>query len=117
MIIHFFKDLKNFLVNTANDERIPSNDKKIVLAMVALIISPFDLIPDWIPFFGLLDDVVILSLIMDYFFTVLDSRILLSHFPWDMKAFARMRAIARGMQFMVPRFVKKRLWSYVGDPY
>jgi uncharacterized membrane protein YkvA (DUF1232 family) len=113
----FFIKLKEFLVNTANDERIPSRDKKILLAMIALMISPFDIIPDWIPVFGLLDDVIILSIIMDYFFSVLDSRILLSHFPWDMKAYTRLKALAKGLQFFVPKFVKKKLWSYVGDPY
>lgn len=113
----FFTKLRDFLTNTANDERIPSRDKKIVLAMVALILSPFDFIPDWIPIIGLLDDVILLSIILDYFFSVLDSRILLSHFPWDMKAYARLKAIAKGMQFLVPRFLKKKLWSYVGDPY
>ncbi len=113
----FFHDLKNFLIQTANDERIPSRDKKILLAMIALLISPIDLIPDWIPVFGLLDDVVILSLILDYFFTVLDSNVLLSHYPWGMKSFARLRTIARVMQFFVPKFLKKKLWKYVGEPY
>lgn len=113
----FFKDIKDFLTNTANDERIPSRDKKIVLALVALIISPLDLIPDWIPIIGLLDDVIVLSVVLDYFFSVLDSRILLSHFPWDMKAFARLRGISRALQFLVPRFLKKKLWTYVGEPY
>lgn len=113
----FFTKLKDFLTNTANDERIPSRDKKILLALVALIVSPFDLIPDWIPIIGLLDDVIILSIILDYFFSVLDSRIILSHFPWDMKAYARLKAIAKGMQFLVPGFIKKKLWTYVGDPY
>jgi uncharacterized membrane protein YkvA (DUF1232 family) len=113
----FFKDLKKFLFDVANDERIPGRDKKVLLAMIALMISPIDLIPDWIPLFGLLDDLIILSIILDYFFTVLDSQILLSHYPWGMKSFANLRKIARAMQFFVPRFVKKRLWKYVGSPY
>lgn len=104
-------------MDVANDSRIPGRDKKVLLAMIALLISPFDIIPDWIPVIGLLDDFIILSFIMDYFFTVLDSNLLLSHYPWGMKSFARLRAIARGMQFCVPSFVKKRLWTYVGDPY
>lgn len=113
----FFTLLKDFVTNTANDERIPLRDKKILLAMVALILSPFDIIPDWIPVIGLLDDVLILSIVLDYLFSVLDSRILLSHFPWDMKAFSRIRSFARMIQFLVPGFIKKRLWTYVGDPY
>lgn len=113
----FFRKLKDFLVNTANDERIPSKDKKIIAVMIALIISPIDFIPDWIPVFGLLDDLFILAIVLDYFFSVLDSRILLSHFPWDMKAYTRLRTIAKALQFLVPKFLKKKLWSYVGDPY
>lgn len=113
----FFKDLKDFLQNVAHDERIPARDKKILLALIALMISPIDLIPDWIPVFGLLDDVIILAIILDYFFRVLDSQVLLSHYPWGMKSFARLRAVARALEFFVPRFVKKKLWQYVGEPY
>lgn len=113
----FFTDLKNFLTNTANDPRIPARDKKILLALIALILSPFDIIPDWIPVLGILDDVIILSIVLDYFFSVLDSSVLLSHFPWDMKAFTRLKKIAHSMQMFVPRFVKKKLWLYVGEPY
>jgi uncharacterized membrane protein YkvA (DUF1232 family) len=113
----FFRQLRDFLVNTANDERIPSRDKKILLALVALLLSPFDLIPDWIPVFGVLDDLVIVALILDYFFSVLDSEVLLSHFPWDMKAFMRLKKFARIFQFFVPKVLKKKLWKYVGNPY
>lgn len=113
----FFTELKTFITSVASDERIPSRDKKILLTMVALLVSPLDLIPDWIPILGLLDDLIILAFILDYFFTVLDSNVLLSHYPWDMKSFARLRAIARGFNFLVPRFIKRRLWQYVGDPY
>lgn len=113
----FFKDLKDFLFNVANDPRIPERDKKVLLAMIALIISPFDIIPDWIPIFGQLDDIIIMAIILDYFFRVIDSTLLLSHYPWGMKSFVRLKSIATFLQFLVPRFVKKRLWTYVGDPY
>jgi uncharacterized membrane protein YkvA (DUF1232 family) len=113
----FLLDLKNFLVNTAKDPRIPDRDKKIILAMIALLISPIDLIPDWIPIFGLLDDVIILSIVLDYFYSVLDREVLLSHWPWGMKSFVRVKSITQVTQYFVPRFVKKRLWSYVGSPY
>lgn len=113
----FFKKIKDFVTNVSTDERIPSRDKKIIMAMVILILSPIDLIPDWIPFFGQIDDVILLSIILDYFFRVLDSVILLSHYPWGMKSFSILRSIARSLNFLVPNWIKKKLWSYIGSPY
>lgn len=113
----FFKDLKDFVVNVSKDERIPSRDKKIIMAMVVLIISPIDIIPDWIPLLGQLDDLILLSIILDYFSRVLDSNILLSHYPWGMKSFSIIRSMARSLNFFVPNWIKKRLWAYIGSPY
>jgi uncharacterized membrane protein YkvA (DUF1232 family) len=113
----FLNDLFNFLKATSLDERIPAKDKRILLALIALILSPFDIIPDWIPIIGILDDLIIISFVLDYFFSVLDGRILLSHFPWDLKAYTRLKKIASALQIFVPRFIKRRIWSYVGDPY
>ena len=86
----FIKDLTTFLTNTANDERIPERDKKTLLILIALIISPIDIIPDWIPFIGVIDDFILIAIVLDYFFDVLDQSILLSHYPWGMKSFARL---------------------------
>ena len=64
----FLQDLKKFLMDVANDERIPSRDKKVLLAMIALMLSPIDLIPDWIPLFGLLDGGLVGFSILSIFF-------------------------------------------------
>ncbi|NOT78792.1 MAG: DUF1232 domain-containing protein [Bacteriovoracaceae bacterium] len=113
----FFEDLKKFLSNTANDERIPARDKKVLMAMVALILSPVDIIPDWIPIIGVMDDLIIFSLILDYFFSVLDQAILLSHYPWGMKSFARLKRIARFTSIFVPNLIKDRIWKYTREPF
>lgn len=113
----FFKELKDFVVNTANDERIPERDKKVILAMLALILSPVDFIPDWIPFFGVIDDFILLALVLDYFFSTLDQSIILSHFPWDMKSYSRIRRMVGMTSAMVPGFIKNNLWKYTREPY
>jgi hypothetical protein len=116
-MLTFLNKLKDFMIQTSNDVRIPSKDKKILLVLVGLLISPFDLIPDWIPLFGVMDDIVIMAIILDYFFSVLDPEIILSHFPWNMKAYSRIRTISKFMSFLVPKFLKNKLWSYVKSPY
>ena len=115
--MNFFKKLIQFLKDVANDESIPEKDKKILLAMIALVISPIDLIPDWVPLFGQVDDFILICLIADYFFDVLDDEVLLRHFPWDMKSFVKVKKLARFLSLFVPHGIKKKLWSYVGSPY
>lgn len=115
--MEFFKKLVDFIRKVAADDRIPPRDKKVLLALTALVISPVDIIPDWIPVFGLLDDMVLIAVILDYLFNVLDEEILLSHYPWGMKSFVRMRATARMIATFTPGFIKKKIWQYEGSPY
>lgn len=114
-----FKNLKNFatklldfIKNVANDERIPERDKKVVLAMLALIISPFDIIPDWIPIIGFLDDLILIAIVLDYFFNILDQAILLTHYPWGMKSYLWTKRAARTIALATPDIIKKHIWKY-----
>ncbi len=113
----FLSQLKGFIQNLAKDQRIPSRDKKLILILTFLLVSPFDFIPDWVPFFGLLDDFFILAILFNYFFNVLDSRLMLSHYPWSMKSYSRLRAISKLLEILVPRIMKKNIWKYKADPY
>lgn len=112
----FLTEVKSLVTGIAEDVRIPPRDKKILVIMFVLLISPFDFIPDFRNY-GLLDDFIILSFIWDYFFNVLDSTLFLSHYPWTMKSYARLKAIANALSMFAPNFIKKKLWLYVGDPY
>ncbi len=111
------KELIAFVKAVANDERIPSQDKAILLGLLALILSPVDLIPDWIPIFGVMDDFVMIALVMDYFFNHIDNEILLSHYPWGMKSFSRIRRVARGVALIIPNGLKQKIWKFKPSIY
>ncbi|MES2962511.1 MAG: DUF1232 domain-containing protein [Bdellovibrionota bacterium] len=115
--MEFIKKLMEFIKAVAADERIPPRDKKVLLALTALVISPVDIIPDWIPVIGMLDDVILVAVILDYLFNVLDTEILLSHYPWGMKSFTRTRNAARLIAVITPNWIKKRIWKYEGSIY
>lgn len=106
------KEFIRFLTDVASDSRIPATDKKVLLGLLALVISPLDLIPDWIPVIGQIDDAIMIALILDYLFEVLDEEIILSHYPWDPKSFETMKKIASYTSKIVPVFLKKLLWKY-----
>jgi hypothetical protein len=114
---NFFSQLIQFVKSVAADSRIPDRDKKVLAGLVLLIASPFDIIPDWIPIIGVLDDFVILAIVLDYLFNVLDSEIILSHYPWGMKSYTRIRAAAKLIALFAPNFIKAKIWNYVGRPY
>lgn len=108
----FLKEIYEFLRAVAHDERIPPRDKAILLGLIALLASPFDIIPDWIPVIGVLDDLVICAIVLDYFFNRLDQNILLSHFPWSLKSFLRIKKTAQVVALLSPGWVKDRVWQY-----
>jgi uncharacterized membrane protein YkvA (DUF1232 family) len=113
----YIKELIEFIKNVANDSRIPESDKRILLVLVALIVSPFDIIPDWIPIIGVMDDIVLMGIVLDYFFNHLDQDILLSHYPWTMKSFLRLRKTAKAISFLAPGWVKDKVWKYKPSIY
>lgn len=106
-----------FLRNVANDDRIPGRDKKVLLVLIGLIASPVDIIPDWIPVIGALDDLIMIAIVMDYFFNQLDQELLLSHWPWGMKSYARTQRTACVIAQLTPGFIRDRVWKYKPSVY
>ena len=116
-VVEFIKQIIEFVRKVSEDPRIPDRDKKVILICLALVISPIDFIPDWIPIIGGVDDLFIIALVLDYLFEVLDPDILLSHYPFGMKSFTRMRRASRMISGMTPGFVKTMIWKYEKSPY
>ena len=54
------------------DERIPWYVKLFTACIVAYAFSPIDLIPDFIPILGYLDDVIILQTVEGFFCSIIE---------------------------------------------
>jgi uncharacterized membrane protein YkvA (DUF1232 family) len=106
----FFRKSFSFATALSKDPRIPSRDKAVLAGMLALIASPFDIIPDFIPVLGQLDDVMILILMLDYMCNRVPDEVLREHFPWEPE---RLLAWRRRLGFfakLVPHWVKEKIW-------
>ncbi|NIA08273.1 MAG: DUF1232 domain-containing protein [Nitrospiraceae bacterium] len=62
---NYIKMLPKFLrllMSLLKDPRVSTTDKAILGATIAYLLDPVDLVPDWIPFIGLVDDVYLVAL-------------------------------------------------------
>jgi len=71
------------LYRMAGDKRVSALEKAILLGAVVYIFSPLDLLPDFIPVLGQVDDILLVALVLKRFMNSVDRSILLSH--WDGK--------------------------------
>jgi hypothetical protein len=116
-MINEFKKFKQFLYDICHEERVPLRDKKILGLILSVLVLRFLFIPDWIPYLGKIDFLILLGTVLDYLFVILDQNLILSHYPWGMKSFARLRRVALFLTFFAPSFITNYFWEYTKDPF
>jgi uncharacterized membrane protein YkvA (DUF1232 family) len=83
------------------DPAVPVRAKVALGATAAYLANPVDLIPDFIPFVGYLDDVILVAVILDGLLNHLDRDLLLRHWPGDPQTLEKSAAVARRIKARV----------------
>ena len=63
----FIPDCIVLVTRLARDPRVPRRRKGLLIALVAYLGLPFDLVPDFIPVAGQLDDAIIVAFVLRHF--------------------------------------------------
>ena len=85
--------LAQLIVRLALDPRVSGRTKSVLAALVVYLVSPVDLVPDFVPVLGYADDV------------------LLEHWPGDARSLDRVCRIAGRIAGWVPRRWKARVFG------
>ena len=91
------------------DPRVSRVDKAIVVATIGYVAMPFDLVPDFVPFFGMLDDLYLLALALRRLMRNAGPEVLRDH--WDGRITSLESALA-GLEkagSFLPDRVRRRL--------
>ena len=87
-------DLLALLRALAADERVPRSSKMLVGAAVLYVASPIDLIPEFIPVLGPLDDILVVSLVVARLVRTAGPEVVAQHWKGDPRALAILLRIA-----------------------
>lgn len=81
-----------FLYHLARDPRVPWTVKAAVVGMAAYLAIPLDLLPDWIPGAGQIDDLLLVAIVINYVFAKIPEEVLIEHWGEDVE---RLRGLRR----------------------
>lgn len=113
-VMSYIAELPRFLKllwGLVTDARVEMVDKLLVAGAIAYIVAPIDLIPDFIPFLGEVDDVFLLVLSIRRLLKNAGRAVLLSHWtghPEDLRQI-NLEKVLSAAAFFLPRRIRRRL--------
>jgi uncharacterized membrane protein YkvA (DUF1232 family) len=78
------------------DERVPRRRKLLLVAMIAYLAMPFDLVPDFIPVAGQLDDAILVAVVLRSVLRAGGPNLLREHWPGPPSSLNAMLRLAYG---------------------
>ena len=113
-VIYYMKQLPAYLRllgGLLSDRRVPAVDKLLVAGAIAYIALPIDLIPDFIPFIGEVDDVFILILALQRLISNAGRPVLQAHWTGALEDLAdlNLREALAAAAYFLPKSIRKRL--------
>jgi len=99
------------LYGLLTDSRVDPVDKLLVAGAVGYVIMPMDLIPDFIPFIGEVDDVFVLTLAIRRLMQNAGRTVLMDHWMGDPDELAdlNLQNMLGAAAFFLPRRLRRRL--------
>ncbi len=110
-LLRALPDIARLVGRLAGDPLLPAPAKIALAAAVIYLVSPVDLLPDFIPVLGYLDDLLLVAVILDGILNYVDRRLILNYWPGTATSLDRLARAARLLSAWVPSRVKARIFS------
>jgi uncharacterized membrane protein YkvA (DUF1232 family) len=110
-LIRALPDLIRLIAKLVRDPMLPRAAKVALAAVMVYLASPVDLIPDFIPLVGYLDDLLLASVLVDGLLNWVDRGLILKYWPGSPNSLERLARAARTLAVWVPRRLKARIFA------
>ena len=111
VLLRALPDLARLIARLVRDPVLPRTAKIALAAAAVYLASPLDLIPDFIPFVGYLDDVLLAAVLVDGILNYVDRGLVLKYWPGSVDSLDRVARTAKLFAKWVPHRLKRRVFS------
>jgi uncharacterized membrane protein YkvA (DUF1232 family) len=108
-ILMLIPNYVKLLYRLVQDQKVPAQEKYILLATVAYVLSPLDFMPDFIPFIGQVDDVLLVALVLKRFMNSVDHQVLADYWDGSYDLLTSIERILSYSRFLLPRNIYERI--------
>ncbi len=105
----FFPRMIKLIWRLTRDPRVPARSKATLMLLGAYVMSPVDLIPDFIPGLGQLDDIIIAAFALDSILNRIPDHIVREHWDGDEDVLQVIREVLDIATAFMPTWLKNRL--------
>ncbi len=109
-LLRALPELGRLIARLVNDPILPRPAKLALLAAGVYLASPFDLIPDFVPVLGWVDDLLVAAIVVDGILGYVERDLVLKYWPGSAASFDTVARSARHLAAWVPPRVKARLF-------
>ena len=102
-------NLAKLLTRLARDPRVPPRSKTFAGFMAAYLVSPIDLVPDFIPILGRVDDIVLVAFALNHLIHTAGHEVVREHWDGDDEVLDLLIDIVDFAAGLVPRTVRVAL--------
>jgi uncharacterized membrane protein YkvA (DUF1232 family) len=110
-LLRALPSLVRMIGQLVTDPMLPRAAKIALGAAMVYLASPIDVIPDFIPLLGYLDDLLLAALLVDGILNWVDRGLVLKYWPGTADSLERLARVARMLAFWVPRRLKARIFA------
>jgi uncharacterized membrane protein YkvA (DUF1232 family) len=90
-VLKMIPRIAKLVYHLLRDPRVPWTAKAALAGAAAYLASPVDLIPDWIPGAGYLDDILLIGITINYIFAKIPEDVIVEHWGEDVELLKRFR--------------------------
>jgi uncharacterized membrane protein YkvA (DUF1232 family) len=108
-LLLFIPNLLGLLLGLLKDARVSKSDKAILAGIIMYVIVPLDIIPDFIPFIGQVDDAYLLAISILRLLNRADRRVVMDHWRGGADIKELVDSVSKIAEFFLPKRVKNVL--------